>query len=241
MSEVVLHEKKFSKEQAIKFGWQRTKDNIGFFIVYLIILFAIEFFFSFFIEIFDEAGFFSLSVIFNLGSFVVSIVSSIFAVKIGLRLYDNEKIGSYDFLAFNISTFFKFLLAYILYTIMILIGLILLIVPGVYLAVKYQFFQFLIIEKNMDVIEAFKESGRITEGSKWNLFFLALIFLLIVGIGALVLLVGLFVAIPIIIVAWAYVYKKLSSEFSSEVTNTPPPIPTQSDIVQTGSPFQTPN
>ncbi len=93
----------------------------------------------------------------------------------------------------------------------------------------------------MDVIEAFKESGRITEGSKWNLFFLALIFLLIVGIGALVLLVGLFVAIPIIIVAWAYVYKKLSSEFSSEVANTPPPIPTQSDIVQTGSPFQTPN
>lgn len=240
MSEAAIQEKRFSKEQAIKFGWQRTKDNIGFFIVYLIILFAIEFFFSFFIGIFDEAGFFSLSVIFNLGSFVVSIVSSIFAVKIGLKLYDNEKIGSYDFLAFNLSTFFKFLLAYILYTIMILIGIVLLIVPGVYLAIKYQFFQFLIIDKNMDVIDAFKESGRITDGSKWNLFSLALIFLVIVGIGALALLVGLLIAIPILIVAWAYVYKKLSSGITSEVKQTPPPIPSQSDTVQTESPFQAP-
>ena len=240
MSEEILNEKKFSKEQAIKFGWQRTKDNIGFFIVYLVLLFAIEFFFSFFIEIFDEAGFFSLSVIFNLGSFIVSIVSSIFAVKIGLRLYDNQKIGSYDFLAFNLSTFFKFLLAYILYTIMIIIGFVLLVVPGLYLALKYQFFQFLIIERNMDPIKAFKESGKITDGSKWNLFFLALIFLVIVGIGALALLVGLFVAIPIIIVAWAYVYKKLSSEISSDVAHTPPPIPTQNDVVDSNSPFQAP-
>ena len=240
MSEAVISEKKFSIEQAIKFGWQRTKDNIGFFIVYLIILFVIEFFFSFFIEIFDEAGFLALSVIFNVGSLVVSIVSSIFAVKIGLKLYDNEKIGSYDFLSFNLSTFFKFLLAYILYTIMIFIGIILLIVPGIYLAIKYQFFQFLIVEKNMDVIEAFKESGRITDGSKWNLFFLALIFLVIIGIGALALLVGLLVAIPILLVAWAYVYKKLSSGIASEVTQNPPPIPTQSDGVQSDSPFQAP-
>ena len=240
MSETISHEKKFSKEQAIKFGWKRTKDNLGFFIVYLIILFAIEFFFSFFTDLFNDAQIYSLSVLFNIGSFIVSIVSSIFAVKIGLRLYNNEKIGSYDFLAFNLSTFFKFLLAYILYTIMILIGVILLIVPGVYLAIKYQFFQFLIVDKNMDVIESFKESGRITNGSKWNLFVLALIFLVIVAIGALALLVGLFVAIPIIMVAWAYVYKKLSSEGLSEVAHSPPPIPDQSKIVQSESPFQTP-
>lgn len=239
MSEAILSETKFSKEQAIKFGWQRMKDNLGFFIVYLIILFLIEFFFSFFIGLFgDKIP--SLSLIFNLGSFVVTIVSSIFAVKIGLKLYDNEKIGSYDFLSFSSSTFFKFLLAYILYTIMILVGFILLIVPGIYLAIKYQFFLYLIVEKNMDVIEAFKESGRITDGSKWNLFFFALLLLLIVGIGALVFLVGLFVAIPIAMVAWAYVYKKLSSDSSSDVAHAPPPIPAQSDIAKSDNSFQAP-
>ena len=240
MSEATLSQKKFSKEQAIKFGWRRTVDNLGFFIVYLIIIFAVEFFFSSFIEIFDEAKFYSLSIIFNLGSFIVTIVSSIFAVKIGLRLYDNEKIGSYDFLAFDISTFFKFLLAYILFSIMVIVGFILLIVPGIYLALKYQFFQFLIIEKNMDVVESFKESGRITQGSKWNLFFLALLFVLIVIAGFLALIVGIFVAIPVIMVAWAYVYKKLSSGVSSSVAHTPPPVPTRSGIAQSDSPFQTP-
>ncbi len=241
MSEAAISQIKFSKEQAIKFGWRRTIDNLGFFIVYLIILFAIEFFFSFFIEIFDEAKFYSLSILFNLGSFVVTIVSSIFAVKIGLRLYDNEKIGTYDFLAFDISTFFKFLLAYILFTIMVIVGFILLIVPGIYLAMKYQFFQFLIIDKNMDVIDSFKESGKITDGSKWNLFFLALLFVLIVIAGFLALLVGIFVAIPVIMVAWAYVYKKLSSGVSSSVEQTPPPVPAHSGIAQPDSPFQAPS
>ena len=241
MSEATLSQKKFSKEQAIKFGWGRTIDNLGFFIVYLLIIFATEFFFSFFIEIFDEAEFYSLSIIFNLGSFIVTIVSSIFAVKIGLRLYDNEKIGSYEFLAFNASTFFKFLLAYILFTIMVIVGFILLIVPGIYLALKYQFFQFLIIDRDMDVIESFKESGRITEGSKWNLFFFALLLILIVIIGVLALIVGIFVAVPVIMVAWAYVYKKLTSGVSSQIADTPPPIPTQSGIVQADSPFQAPS
>ena len=174
MSETTFSEKKFSKEQAIKFGWQRMKDNLGFFIVYLVILFLIEFFFSFFIGLFGDK-ITSLSLLFNLGSFVVTIVSSIFAIKIGLKLYDNEKIGSYEFLSFTSSTFFKFLLAYILYTIMILIGFILLIVPGIYLAIKYQYFGYLIVDKDMDVIEAFKESGRMTKGHKWNLFSLCYI------------------------------------------------------------------
>ncbi len=241
MSEAAISQKKFSNEQAIKFGWRRTIDNLGFFIVYLIILFAIEFFFSLFIDIFEETKFYSLYIIFNLGSFVVTIVSSIFAVKIGLRLYDNEKIGSYDFLVFNTSTFFKFLLAYILYTIMVVVGFILLIVPGIYLAIKYQFFQFLIIDEDMDVIESFKESGRITEGSKWNLFFFVLLLILIVIIGFLALIVGIFVALPVIMVAWAYVYKKLSSGVSSHIAHTPPPVPTQSGIAQPDSPFQAPS
>lgn len=262
MSETALHEKKFSKEQAIKFGWQRMKDNLGFFIVYLIILFLVEFFFSFFIDLFSDR-IPSLSLLFNLGSLVVTIVSSIFAVKIGLRLYDNEKIGSLDFLAFNASMFFKFLVGYVLFviivfigpgiwkilyeytelkhqTMLMLIGGFVLTIASIYLAIKYQFFQFLIVEKDMDVFEAFKESGKMTDGYKWNLFLFALLLLLIVGIGALVLLVGLFVAIPIVMVAWAYVYKKLSSDSSSEAAHAPPPIPTQSDVAQSDNSFQAP-
>jgi len=204
-----VSEKKFSKEAAIKFGWNRMKDNLGFFIIYLILLFIIEAFFGFFASAFTES-LPSLSLLFNLGSWVVSIVSSIFIIKIGLKLYENDKIGSYDFLSFSSSLFFKFLLGYVLYTLIVVIGFLLLIVPGIYLAIKYQYVQYLIVDKNMDVIEAFKESGKMTNGHKWNLLLLLLLFLMITILGVMALGIGLLVAVPIVIVAQAYVYKKLS-------------------------------
>jgi uncharacterized membrane protein len=204
-----MNEKKFSKEAAIKFGWNRMKENLGFFIVYLIILFIIEAFFGFFASAFTEA-LPSLSILFNLGSWVVSIVSSIFVIKIGLKLYENERIGSYGFLSFSSSLFFKFLLGYVLYTLLVVVGFLLLIVPGIYLAIKYQFVLYLIVDKNMDVIEAFKESGKMTNGHKWNLLLLLLLFLMITILGVMALGIGLLVAAPIVMIAQAYVYKKLS-------------------------------
>ena len=204
-----MSEKKFSKEAAIKFGWNRMKDNLGFFIIYLILLFIIEAFFGFFASAFTEL-LPSLSILFNLGFWVVSVVSSIFVIKIGLKLYENEQLGSYDFLSFSSSLFFKFLLGYVLYTLLAVVGFLLVIVPGIYLAIKYQYVQYLIVDKNMDVIEAFKESGKMTNGHKWNLLLLLLLFLMITILGVMALGVGLLVAAPIVMIAQAYVYKKLS-------------------------------
>jgi uncharacterized membrane protein len=121
------------------------------------------------------------------------------------------------------------LLGYILYGLAILIGLILLIVPGVYLAIKYQFVPYLIVDKGMDPIEAFTESAKMTNGQKWNLFLLILLYILILFVGLLALGVGLLVAAPIVMIAQAYVYKKLSS---NAVVN--------SEIASSDNPFQPP-
>jgi len=222
-----VSDNKFSKGEAIRFGWDRMKDNLGFFIVYLIILFSVEFFFSAFAGLFEDSLPF-LSFIFNVGYWIVIIISSLFVVKIGLRLYDQNKIGSYGFLSFSSSLFFKYLLGYLLLWLVIIIGLILLIVPGMYLAIKYQFVPYLIVDKNMDVIEAFKKSGKMTDGSKWNLFLLTILLVIIIFLGFLAFIVGIFVALPIAM-AVAYVYRKLSS---NEVVH--------SDIARSDNPFQPP-
>jgi uncharacterized membrane protein len=223
-----MSDNRFSKGEAIRFGWDRMKGNLGFFIVFLIILFFVEFFFSGFAGLFEDS-LPLLAFIFNVGSWIVSIISSIFVVKIGLRLYGNDQIGSYGFLSFSSSLFFKYLLGYILYGLAILIGLILLIVPGVYLAIKYQFVPYLIVDKGMDPIEAFTESAKMTNGQKWNLFLLILLYILILFVGLLALGVGLLVAAPIVMIAQAYVYKKLSS---NAVVN--------SEIASSDNPFQPP-
>jgi len=228
-----VSEKKFSKEEAIRFGWSRMKNNLGFFIVYLIILFLVELFFSGFAEIFKDS-LPSLAFVFNVGSWIVSIISTIFTVKIGLKLYDNERIESYGFLSFSGALFFRFLLGYVLYMILVAVGLILLIVPGVYLAMKYWFVPYLIVDKGMEPIEAFKESGKMTDGSKWNLFLFLILLGIIVILGFLAFIVGIFVAIPVAMVATAYVYKKLSLD-----TGTIARV-TQSDMPTSDNPFQSP-
>jgi len=251
-----MAEKKFSKEQALRFGWDRMKNNLGFFIVYLIIVFVIQFFFNTFAQLFLNR-LPLLSIVFSIGSLIVSLIVSLFYIKIGLMLYENEKIGSYDFLSFSGSLLIKFLLAYILYMFIAMIGPVLwaivyevtelkqhiwitlfgffvFILLAMYIAIKYQFVFYLIVDKGTDVIEAYKESGRMTDGQKWNLFLLLILYTIIISIGFLALGVGILIAIPIVMVAQAYVYKKLSLK----------PV-TQSDILisDTGlvdNPFQSP-
>ena len=92
---------------------------------------------------------------------------------------------------------------------LIVLGIILLIILGIILAIKFQFFGYFIVDKGDGPIEALKKSSAITTGAKWNLFLLYLLLLLINLLGAIFLLIGLFVTIPTTMVAIAFVYRKL--------------------------------
>ena len=77
--------------------------------------------------------------------------------------------------------------------------------------IRFQFYQYLIIEKKSGPIQALKTSWRMTRGSAWNLFILWLIIIIINLAGALALGIGLFFTVPTTMVAMAYVYKKLEN------------------------------
>ncbi|MEM7009629.1 MAG: hypothetical protein AAF462_10900 [Thermodesulfobacteriota bacterium] len=208
-----MSESIFSKTQAIKFGWQRTKHNLIFFIVFCATWFVIQTFSGLLQIVFNNSGQQFLYAVTYIASILIGVVIYILAIKVGLYLYDNEKIESPNILSFSFPEMYKIFLAYFLYSILVLIGLFLLVIPGIYWAIKYQFAMFLIIDKNMGVIEAFKQSGRITQGAKWNLLLFLIFIILIMIAGALALLVGLFAAYPTVVIAVAYVYKKLSESY----------------------------
>lgn len=63
-------------------------------------------------------------------------------------------------------------------------------------------------------MEAIKKSGEITMGSKGKLFWFGLLLGLINIAGAICLLIGLFITIPVTMVAMVYVYRKLMGELS---------------------------
>jgi hypothetical protein len=68
------------------------------------------------------------------------------------------------------SKSFQFIIGAIAYLIMVAIGLVLLIVPGIYVAVLFGFFPYALITQNYSLIDSFKHSASIVKGRWWQVF-----------------------------------------------------------------------
>lgn len=112
--------------------------------------------------------------------------------------------------------FWKFVLASALTGLTIILGVILFIVPGIIAGILLTFFPFLVIEKNLGPIAAFKQSIALTKGNRWPLFWFSLAALGINILGFLALFVGLFVTIPVTYLAIVHIYRKLSASITTE-------------------------
>ena len=106
---------------------------------------------------------------------------------------------------------FSFLVAFILFVIMVAIGLVLLIVPGIYLAFRLQFFYAFMVDENTGVIESFKKSWDITKGHALKLFLGMLLMLLISFAGLLTLIIGVFITTPLTALMYANMFRKLTT------------------------------
>jgi uncharacterized membrane protein len=104
-----------------------------------------------------------------------------------------------------------FLIAYIIYMVIVALGTVLLIVPGIYLALRLQFFYAAIVEDNAGIIESLKRSWTMTKGHSLSLFILFLFMLLVYFIGCVALFVGIFIAAPLIMLIYGYTYRKLTA------------------------------
>ena len=152
----------------------------------------------------------TLEVVMSFASIVVSIFVGLGLTTFSLRAHDNIQ-GVQIADLWNPGPFWRFLGAHILTLIAIAIGFVLLIVPGIILSLGLAFVPYLVVERGLGPIESMKESWRITKGHKWQL---ALLFLALLGInllGVLALVVGIFVAVPVTIIAFAHAYRTLAT------------------------------
>jgi len=89
------------------------------------------------------------------------------------------------------------------------IGFLLLILPGIYLAVAYLFVYILIMDKKLEFWAAMEVSRRVITAQWWRLLGLALLGIVLALLGAVALVIGMFVTIPIYIGALIYAYEDL--------------------------------
>lgn len=129
---------------------------------------------------------------------LLSIFLSLGAARIGLNLVSGKEV-SVAMLFGEGRKLLPALGASILFGLMVGLGLVLLIVPGVYLAMRFGQYLTAIVDRDLGVMESLKYSSAITTNNRINYFGLAVLCLLIVIAGALACGVGLVFALP---VAW---------------------------------------
>ncbi|MFH1692118.1 MAG: DUF975 family protein [Candidatus Omnitrophota bacterium] len=198
---------RFSKPQALRFGWDIWKKNIGFFMAVLFISFLVRLAPAFLAAIFkDEAPF--VSALANIFYSLIGIIISIGFIKIALSFCKGKQPEIADLFR-GYRFFFIFLFGSILYGLIFLGGVVLLVVPAIIWGIQFQFFTYFIIDQKAGPIEALKRSSRITRGVKFELFIFNMMVLGINLLGLLAFGVGVLVSAPVTMLATAFVYRKL--------------------------------
>lgn len=142
----------------------------------------------------------------NVISSLVSVFLMLGFIRIGLNIVSGKEF-SVGMLFGEGGKVVRAFFAQILFGLMIGLGLLLLIFPGIYLALRYSQYMNAIVDKDMGIMDAFNYSASITTNNKANLF---VIFLFTIGIiiaGCLAFIVGLIFAYPMIGVMWIVAYR----------------------------------
>lgn len=197
----------FSKKAAVLFGWEKFKENIFLLLGVFLIIGVVSFIFEATDKL--ELSAFALFII-GLAGFVVQTVLEMGATRIVLNIHAGREAGFGDLVG-ETSQLLNFILAEILALIAVVVGMVLLVVPGIIVAVGFFFVPYIIIDKKLGPIEALKDSWRLTKGHKLNLFFFGLLLVLLNVLGALAFAVGLLVTLPISFLATVYAYKWLDT------------------------------
>jgi uncharacterized membrane protein len=202
----------FSTGSALRFGWETFKKRPWFFVGSTVVILLASGLIDAFSSAIDAAVGGSaeqpsiIGTVVNLG---LGTLLGMGATAFYLAAHDNPDTVDLSAL-WHPQPFWKYLGASILYAVALVVGLILLVVPGIIFALMFMFTTFIVIDRELGPVEAMKESNRITYGHKWSLLGFTLVLVLINLLGVIALVVGLLVSIPVSSLAVTHAYRVLS-------------------------------
>ncbi|MDZ7680769.1 MAG: hypothetical protein U5J63_03410 [Fodinibius sp.] len=129
--------------------------------------------------------------------------------KIMLRLVQNAFVEVADMFN-NFSRFLSYFVASFLYGVGIIVGGLLLVVPGIWVAIRFQFYPYFIIEENVSSFTALKMSYDLSEDLTFELFLFGVAVVLLNLVGIMLFGIGIVFTYPLTTMATAVVYKSLT-------------------------------
>lgn len=107
------------------------------------------------------------------------------------------------------TKYFKIVLANLIVIALVIVGFVLLVVPGIIVLVRLVFVPFLVMDKNLEPMEAVEKSWQMTRGYGWKIFGMGLLSVLIIIAGLLVFFFGVIISFMWIHSAFATLYQTL--------------------------------
>jgi len=205
----------FQIMDVIKEAWQRTTGLKGsvlgagiFIFIVLIAIGAAGMFLLDLMPFIDENLISIFALIFNC---IISILTYPFfagIIMMGLHRAIDAPV-SYKMAFSYFSYTLPIIIASICMVIIVSLGFVLLVLPGIYLSLAYMFTLPLIIDKNMDFWQAMETSRKAVSQHWFKLFFTAIVMSIIYVISAIPLGLGLIWTIPMLVALHGILYRRI--------------------------------
>ena len=190
MKETTMNQTKFAFQEALHSSFDAVFANWRFFLPLMIVLAIISFIMYFAVSL--TIGSNSLS---QIATIIINSAIAFALFKISFNFLDRHQFDRKDLFGPG-ELLLKYIGASLLFWIMVYLGLMLLVVPGIYVLLTYGFYGLVMVDKKLGPIDALKRSAEITKGSKRSLFVLGLKFyfgLLVINIFLAILVLSPFV------------------------------------------------
>lgn len=196
----------FSATEALGYGWRGFKNNAGSFLGLALLIILVG-------GVFGALGNTDSGLANGLMQMIGQIISTVLAagmIKGALDVTAGRQVSIGGM--FEGWNKLQVVIAAILVSIGTTIGLLLLIIPGLIFVFLTWFTNYFIIEGERSAIDGIKDSISFASQHVGELLVLALLSVLTMIVGLICLIVGIFVAIPVVMIAGAYAFRRLQDQ-----------------------------
>ena len=210
-------EYRFYISEVLSEAWQKTSGAKGTFILSFVIYIAISIGLSIVSQILlavissastDETFIILFSFLQQLAFNLVLLPVGMGIFMLGIRRAADAPIQAGSVVGYYSSMWRLFLTMLLLY-IMVLIGFVLLIIPGIYLSVAYYMALPLVVEKGLSPWQALEVSRKTISRRWFTMFFFSIVITLIVFVSLIPLGIGLIWTLPMTMIAYGIIYRNM--------------------------------
>jgi len=225
VDKAIRGEYEFSIGSVLSEAWEKTSGSkwpihLGFlyyFLVVLAVMFGLGIIMAGLMAVTDEPGvLILLQLVIQLGINLIAMPMIMGIVMMGIKRSVDAPISA-SMVFNNFSKILPLFVTIILMYIMMMIGFLLLVIPGIYLMIAYYMAMPLVVEKGMSPWQAMETSRKAITHRWFSVFALFIVMIIIITISAIPLGLGMIWTLPMLMIAYGILYRNMFGVEASTV------------------------